>query len=819
MIDDNVINRAWATVKASRAVRCKTAHGALSWVAALTLASTAHAAQPLPTAPPEARPTRLTFSLPRPATTSAGVYDPQGRLVRTLWRAESLPAGKHERTWDERDDNGQPVAEGDHEIRLVHHRLRYVWEGVIGNSSGSFGGPQVHKAFLPPTSIAINGERVYYAVGYNEMQPGLHGFSLSTPDKNTRPFPSRDPFASFSMIAADATRLYWANTGGLVRTSFVGAFDLDSAQAVNFAMGRSVCLNARPKSTQCYEDQTYGGVIDLRTEASQTPTGLAVQRHGRVLAVAHGGENRIRLFDKASGELLREFPVPLAPKALNQLAMTPAGDLWVISGSTVLRYTDLERTPTLAATITGLTRPVALAASPVSEDGVWVADGGLSQQLKRFDRHGQPGGVIGRPQGYATDPLVAPDKLCFRGREGREQTAIAVTADEMLWVVDYCNNRMLRFRTATHAAARSDAQVAYLPAFYTATVDHGNPRRVFANFLEFDVDTGAPLAPGRSWTLVRNWLAGLPLLLSDGRAFNGGSGGLGSVETLVDGRTYGMVMAQGRQVIVELPASGPLRVVKVLAAPAPHTTPKVLYENGDLGYALTGPTTQAAMRLPLAGFNAAGDPVWSSTPVRLATVPTRPGTPYYRGAFSGMPPRFPLTAAGKVVFFDQSVTGNEGFHLGAAGVGGNDWLWLASPSGPLDGKGSFQTKAIDGSLHYGGNAVWASGRHIVYGYHGEFYKDLQTGNVGQANQFMHFDESGLFVGQFGQASTRPSPPNQAGLSGNAFSPTLVRDDNRLYLYHNDESTHGGVHRWRFDGWDDIRELQGRGATGSPIALH
>lgn len=811
------IDRAGVAGEADLAARRRAVRSALSW--AVVLAVTA-AAQPLLAVQPDARPTSVTFSLPRAATTSAGVYDLRGRLVRTLWRAENLPAGRHERAWDGRDDNGQAVAGGDYEIKLVHHRLRYAWEGVIGNSSGSFGGPQVHKAYLPPTSIVISGDRAIYAVGYNEQQPGLHGFALSAPDRDTRPFPSQDPFASFSMIAADATRLYWANTGGFSHTSFVAAFELDSAQAASFPAGRAVCLNRREQSTRCYEHQDYPSVIDLETDAAHVPTGLAVQRHGRVLAVAHGARNTVRLFDKSSGELLREFSVPLAAKALNQIAMTPAGDLWVISGRTVLRYTDLERAPTLAATITGLTQPLALAASPASEDEVWVADGGLSQQLKRFDRNGRPGAVIGRPQGYANDPLVAPDKLCFRGREGQEQTAIAVTADARLWVVDYCNNRLLRFRTGADVAARSDAQVAYLPGFYTATVDHGNPRRVFANFLEFEVDTGTPLVPGRSWRLVRNWLAGLPSWLVDRHAFNAAFGGFNSVETLANGRTYGIVAANRRQAIVELPATGPLRLVKVLAAELPRATRKVMYENGDLGYAQTGPTTQTVLRLPLIGFDAAGDPVWASEPVPLATVPTQPGSPYYRGAFSGtMPPRFPLTGSGRVVFFDQSVAGNEGFHLGAAQTGGNQWLWQASPSGPLDGKGSFQTKAIDGSLHYGGNVVWASGRHILYGYHGEFYKDLQTGNVGQANQFMHYDENGLFLGQFGQASTRPSPASQAGMSGNAFSPTLVRIDGRLHLFHNDESTHGGVHRWRIDGWDDVVDLRGTGRAGSTIVLH
>jgi hypothetical protein len=780
-------------------------------LAGMALAGAAHGAE-APAA------TRLSFTLPQAATTSAGVYAKDGRLVRTLWRGDALAAGPHQRRWDGLDDAGQVATEGEYEFKLIHHQLRYVWEGVIGNSSATVADEQVHKAYRPPSSIVIDGDQAYYAVGYNEQQDGLHGFALSAPGRNTRPFASKDPFVAYAMVAADSTRLYWANVGGVIRTSFVGAFDLTSRQPAGFKTGTPVCLHFQPKSTTCYEQQQYRSVIDLNTVPSEAPTGLAVQAHGRVLAVAHGAKDVIRLFDKLGGELLNEISVPLARAAVNQIAMSRDGDLWVISGETVLRYTELDRTPRRVATLTGLTRPLALAASPVDNDQLWVAEGGARQQVRRFGKSGQAELVIGQPGGYADDPEVRPDKLCFRSREGREQTAIAVNADQTLWVVDHCNNRMLRFRTGDKTPAQSDAQIAYLPGFYTATVDTTHPRRVFANFLEFEVDSDKPLVPGRSWKLVRNWLAGLPLALVDAHAFNAAFGGLTSVRTFDNARSFALLQAHGRQFVVELPEKGPLRVVKAFGATPPRTTRLVMYENGDLGYAITGATTQTVLRLPWVGYDSEGSPRWSGEPVGLASVPTLPGSPYYRGAFSGMPPRFPLTGSGKVIFFDQSVVGNEGFHLGAAEQGGTRWLWQASPTGALDGKGSFQTKAIDGWLQYGGNAVWAHGRHIVYGYHGEFYKDMRTGLVGQASQFMHFDESGLFLGQFGQPQVPPTVRVQPGMSGNAFSPTLVRVDDRLYLYHNDETAQGGMHRWRIDGWTGLRELHGAGPAGDSIEL-
>jgi len=795
--------------------------GFLASCVALWLTSLCQAVEPpRPANSVQSPGTLWTFTLPRNATTSAGVYDREGHLLRTLWRAEELQAGAHQRSWDGRDDAGKMVVTQDIAIRVIHHRMTYVWEGVIGNSSASLGDSRVHKSFLPTSSFQPVGDRMFYAVGYNEAQPGFHAFDLAKPQVHLLPFERvTDPFVSYAMLASDDVWLYWANGTGYSKTTFVGAIQLDSGKRASFKAGQQICLNFRQGTKDCYPDQSYESIINLRTEPEDIPTGLAVQRQGRLLAVAHGGRNLIRLFDKTTGAAIKEFALALTPKTVNQLAMTPGGDLWVVSGARILRYTDLNGQPTVAATVGDVVKPLAVATAASGDEGVWVADGGASQQIKKFDRSGRLERVIGLKGGYAKDPAVAPDKLCFTAAEGLEQTAIGVPSNGSIWVVDRCNNRMLRFPLEGPDPPKSNEQIAYLPAVYTTTVDLGNPRRVFANFLEFEVERDAVLTPGKGWKLVRNWLAGMPKGLIDDRTVNWTWGGFASVVTLANGRTYGLTAAQSRQHIVELPATGPLRTVKTFAQPMPGTTARVLYENGDLGYSLTGPTTQSAMRLPLTGFDAAGDPVWSTEPVKLASVPKLPGSPWHRpGTFSGMPPRFPLTASGHVVFFDQSVVGNEGFHLGAAKVGGTEWLWQASPTGALDGKGSFQTKKIDGSIQYGGNAVWAHGRHIVYGYHGEFYKDMQTGGMGQANQFMHFDESGLFIGQFGTMSTRPPPPNLAGLSGNAFSPTLVRDGKSLYLYHNDESTHGGIHRWRIDGWDDVIEMRGSGTVGGAIEL-
>ena len=763
-------------------------------------------------------------------TVSAGVYNAQGVLVRTLLRGAKVSPGTISGSWNGLNDAGLAVPTGaanPYTIKLAHHTIGYAWEGVIGNTSSSFDGSQVHSYMQAVNSIAIAGGNAYLAAGYNEGQPGLSGFALSAPQQALRPFASTDGFVSYAMVAADGDRLFWANTGGMAKSSFVGAFSRSTSLPSAFSSGQSTCLNYLSPGV-CYPAQSYSGVIDLQSastaveQTAQAPTGIAVQQGASgVLAVAHGGQNVVRLYNKLTGAYVNQISVPMSGGTLNQIAMSSAGDLWVISGATLRRYSNLVSGPGLALTLSsGLSNPLALAAD--GSGGVWVADGGASQQLKHFDSNGTAAGVIGAAGGYATDPAVTSGKLCFKAAGG-ERTALATASDGSVWVVDTCNNRLLHFAAS---ASSSDAQVAYLPVVYTSTVDHGNPQCVYANFLQFcnTTDHTAALQPGgAAWPLVKNWLGGLPSGLVDANAHNDGFGGLTVVETLSNTRTYGLMTVNAQQYVVELPASGPLRLIQQLT-PVTGATTTVMYENGDLGYALTNTAaaTQTVYRAPLTGFNASGNPIWGSA-VSQATVPTTSVSPYSRtGVQTGVVgPRFPKTASGRVVFFDQSVCCSLNFHLGAAALNGTSWLWQASPSGPLDGVGAYQTRGIDGTVNYGGTVVVTSGNHIVYGYRGANFTDTKNGKTGYANQFMHFDDNGLFLGQFGEASTQTIRPIGAQLASDPMSLTLVQESagGPLYVYSSDESGHGGIHRWKLNGASSVSYKTGSVAAGGTVTLN
>jgi hypothetical protein len=124
-------------------------------------------------------------------------------------------------------------------------------------------------------------------------------------------------------------------------------------------------------------------------------------------------------------------------------------------------------------------------------------------------------------------------------------------------------------------------------------------------------------------------------------------------------------------------------------------------------------------------------------------------------------------------------------------------------------------KTMDGrfgandTIQYGGSNAHVAGANIVVGFPGEFF------HSGEASQWLHFHDSGLFLGQFGVPNLSFvggglfAPVHYAlnGTSGNAYAPTLVTGpDGEIYLYHNDENAHDGVHRWFIRGAAEL-ELQ------------
>ena len=250
---------------------------------------------------------------------------------------------------------------------------------------------------------------------------------------------------------------------------------------------------------------------------------------------------------------------------------------------------------------------------------------------------------------------------------------------------------------------------------------------------------------------------------------------------------------------------------------------------------------------------------WSMPAKPVAMIHGREGSLFMSSSFAG--PRYPKTSDGNMVIFDAGTgqetwvhSPNQGNHLGSlmplhklatAAAGVSPWKWQASPWGTWnltkgpnqvfgtdtyftrDWQGlvrlchgfSVSTSVIDPSMldgrygakdsgvQYAGNVPMAVGDDVVYGFHGEFWHGLEAG------QFVHF-RHGLYVANFGteyfsvNTGCGYGSYTVPGVAGNSYAPVLVpgASTDEVTMYHNDESQHAGIHRWRITGLDSVVQL-------------
>jgi len=746
--------------------------------------------------------TPFSFYCDEPCKTSAGVFTSDGTLVRTLWSKVRYPAGTNSAVWDGLDDTSNAVPGGTYTIKVLQHNTDYVWDGAIGNTSAEVSGPTVHNGFYPIRDMTIAGTNGYYVSGYNEGGYDFRYFYTTDPQRVVMRWgPDNAPAniydRNWKWVATDGSWVYFAcsaatnpnnttnnNYPGFVVASQVG--NSNPAYSAYFSQGVPIVNGANDNST-------YPNGIYVGTQPGLD--GLAVQQIGNLLAVSVATDNKVYLLDKRAGSAITNFSVT-APGRLN---FSPDGSLWVISGNTVICFTNLTAAPMPALTITNLAEPLAVAVNPANAGVILVADGGGSQQIKAFDNTGASLWTYGLPGGYQTNGVaVQTNKFWFNDGEG-DGTFLSFAPDGSFWVGDGGNYRALHFSTARTYLE----QIMYQPHSYMACVDQNNPTRVINQFLEFSVDYTKPLQ--QAWTLVNNWKVGVdPVHLSWNQ-------GLYEVTTFTNGRTYALIdnntYAFPMSELCEL-TPPKLRFTGILPA----------FSGSARGWISLGPdgsarrTTIGAatwFECTLNGFDASNNPIWNPE-FALASAPQGATDPVPRGSSFGNI-RATTSSNNILISFDQSL--NNGWHLGGIRVGSTNWLWKASPAVTwMNGCGTYE---IANGVQYAGNTVQAVDRNVIYGYHGEFFR-----GSGQAGQTMHFYDDGLFVGQFGECNIGHSAYEGAvpASAGNGHCPSLVKmPGGGYYVWVNDESGHG-PQRWHLVNAGNIREQSGSGTLGSTIIL-
>ena len=99
--------------------------------------------------------------------TSAGIFNSQGRLVRTLWAMEVFPAGNLNASWDGLNDFGSPIPAGNYTWKVIRNGSTYTNLSAIGNT-----GMPPHTAGHVPIylqGVALDSaSNVYTVNGWDE---------------------------------------------------------------------------------------------------------------------------------------------------------------------------------------------------------------------------------------------------------------------------------------------------------------------------------------------------------------------------------------------------------------------------------------------------------------------------------------------------------------------------------------------------------------------------------------------------------------------------------------------------------------------------
>ncbi|UFH53109.1 PA14 domain-containing protein [Spirosoma sp. KNUC1025] len=731
------------------------------------------------------------FNLSADSKTSAGVYTKDGTMIRTLWSGVSYKTGSYTMNWDGRDDDGHLSADGKYDIKVLSNNVTSTWEGVVGNTSNEFTGETVHRGWDDIKSMVCVGKTCYYSKAHSEGSPSHIKFSQGDVQRRTVILPDAKTSQNALHVVSDGINVYWGGSDGFLSTGkeFVVATKVSDDREVVFSSGTTTKLSQG--------GYTYDNAIDITLGTNAKISGLAVQKKGDYLFVAHGGLNQLQVLNKTTGSLVQTIKVTAPMK----MCVDGEDNLWMISGdkSTLSKY-PVNQNGTLgdpALTLSGLTKPLAVDVSPLT-GAILVADGADKQQLRNYLPDGSLQWVYGQEGGYVKDATVANDKFLFTDNSKfATSTFICFQEDGSFWVGDTGNSRSMHF------LANRDyiEQIMFLRKSYSCNVDKNNPTRVFSDFLEFEIDYSKTLDNGAngSWKLIKNWGA---TISADYREQNNN---LKQVATLNNKRTYATVRSTttGRTELVELVPNGTLRLTGITLGTDGLWQ---LYPDGSMRktYKVSVGQAEKFSKRTLVSFDAANNPIWDSEQIIASTPITTSDDPIYYGnqikLRSGE-----ITSSNIVVAFDGSKASTK-YHLGGMRPGDNKWLWRTAVNtnsnynGPFPADGAYD---IGNGVNTTGIAQQVEGRIILWGYHGEFWKASQT------NKYTLVYDNGLFLTTFGV--TRIEVDNlglavpQAGMAGNAFSGTLVKVGEDLYYYHNDENYHSGVHRWKISGLNSIQE--------------
>jgi len=172
--------------------------------------------------PPPYQPARIEFTLQRPGMVTLAVYERgSDRLIREIFRAEKLEAGRHTTEWDGLDRNGRSVPPGAYQWRLLSSQgfaARFVTTLGINPPSGLQG--YFPRSWVGDHTgagiVCVDQSGVYIG---SPLTEGLMQTLKQSHDAKTRLWQQRQYYdgGQLTRMAADAGRLFLIQANGNLR--------------------------------------------------------------------------------------------------------------------------------------------------------------------------------------------------------------------------------------------------------------------------------------------------------------------------------------------------------------------------------------------------------------------------------------------------------------------------------------------------------------------------------------------------------------------------------------------------------------------------
>jgi len=367
---------------------------------------------------------------------SLAVYDPEGRMARTLLTGKPLAKGRHTITWDGLDRYGHALAAGEYNWKLlsteglrsefitqVGQNVDPAWERATGN----------HQS---PNAAAVDATGIYRQGCVNEgahwgVKTDFNGRTIWVNDRN-----QADPW----MSGGEALTLVNGRLFELMRDGAVYGSDAATGHVFTGSDTEPKPWNLRWKAYRA----TAGTSDDVRRKQSieQRPHDLCGDSANGMLVAAYPQYDAIAWFDAENGRLVDEAK---EIAGLAGIAVAADGTVLAISEGTVIALSHQDKNPRVIIAGKELDSPWRLSVSPKTGDifvaensdlargnamrplpdvsdgktpnlaeGVKIAPAAKQRhhQVKRFTAEGQLVQTFGRPEGRGDGVYVPTD---FKG--------------------------------------------------------------------------------------------------------------------------------------------------------------------------------------------------------------------------------------------------------------------------------------------------------------------------------------------------------------------------------------------------------------------